>query len=470
MSKLCYKVGGTVKKYDLKDSANKPRLAVKNGGVTKYLGLNQGTKDGEVQLKLNGYTYYVQTKPYDYFGIKKTGVFSDLIEPVRAYNSGDRGSISKLAAWPIYDSSRNILAMIFAGVAICVSGKHSASSTNTTVSMFDSAPDSSSEDLRLTMPFSLGSFDDENKEVLYKVTASIASKGSNADKNRDGSQVFEDLHGKIPVTTLTIKNALLNKINTYAGNNPVANRADDSITSADYESVYTGTNVLKKPTDGGCYIRCFSSGGALNVRSYGYMDDYNWGAIITAYVEFPKNGLLGVTPSELITEWYDKVGKQMVFVSVYNLAPETILPIQPGLTTYADIYAAMQERGLNTAQINGRECHFVSGDATTNSAGTLQNRSNSKKVTFSITSFPATYSGYYKDGTKDEVRYLATDTAGYIYVVLRTNNVRAVYNYVSASRSYKFRYITVQSYGALKIYKYSYSASAGYTRVATYNS
>lgn len=61
MAKLCYKVGGTVKKYDLKDSANKPRLAVKSNGVTKYLGLQQGTKSGELNVKLNGQTLYVKT-------------------------------------------------------------------------------------------------------------------------------------------------------------------------------------------------------------------------------------------------------------------------------------------------------------------------------------------------------------------------------------------------------------------------
>lgn len=61
MAKLCYKVGGTVKKYDLKDSANKPRLAVKSGGATKYLGLKQGTKSGELQVKVGGLPYYVQT-------------------------------------------------------------------------------------------------------------------------------------------------------------------------------------------------------------------------------------------------------------------------------------------------------------------------------------------------------------------------------------------------------------------------
>ena len=61
MAKLCYKVNGTVKEYDLKDSVNgTPKLGVKVGGTTKYLGLKQGTKSGELQVKVNGQTYYAQ--------------------------------------------------------------------------------------------------------------------------------------------------------------------------------------------------------------------------------------------------------------------------------------------------------------------------------------------------------------------------------------------------------------------------
>lgn len=80
MAKLCYKVNGTVKKYDLKDSVTgSPKLGVKVGGSTKYLGLKQGTKSGEINVKVGGQSYYVQRlkEPEDatpmyapfYFGI-----------------------------------------------------------------------------------------------------------------------------------------------------------------------------------------------------------------------------------------------------------------------------------------------------------------------------------------------------------------------------------------------------------------
>lgn len=62
MAKLCYKVGGTVKKYDLKDSiSSSPKLVVKVNGTVKYLGLRQGSKSGELNVKYNGLPYYGET-------------------------------------------------------------------------------------------------------------------------------------------------------------------------------------------------------------------------------------------------------------------------------------------------------------------------------------------------------------------------------------------------------------------------
>ena len=62
MTKLCYKSNGTVKEYDLKDNVSRvPKLGVKVNGATKYLGLKQGTKSGELTIRLNGLPYYIQT-------------------------------------------------------------------------------------------------------------------------------------------------------------------------------------------------------------------------------------------------------------------------------------------------------------------------------------------------------------------------------------------------------------------------
>ena len=63
MSKLCYKVNGTIKKYDLKDSTNTPRLVVKSGGTVRYLPLKTAgsNKPGELAIRVGGQKLYVKT-------------------------------------------------------------------------------------------------------------------------------------------------------------------------------------------------------------------------------------------------------------------------------------------------------------------------------------------------------------------------------------------------------------------------
>ena len=108
MAKLCYKVGGTVKKYDLKDSANTPRLAVKTGGVTKYLGLKQGTKSGELSVKVGGQSYYVQTLNLG------NAVLDDTIRTKAFTQSAifDRDYASHTLAFCFTNENKQIIAMI----------------------------------------------------------------------------------------------------------------------------------------------------------------------------------------------------------------------------------------------------------------------------------------------------------------------------------------------------------------------
>lgn len=61
MSKFCFKTSNGTVKYDLKDSANNPKLAIRVGNVTKYLSLKQGTKSGELHVRNGSNIYYVQT-------------------------------------------------------------------------------------------------------------------------------------------------------------------------------------------------------------------------------------------------------------------------------------------------------------------------------------------------------------------------------------------------------------------------
>jgi len=63
MADLCIRQNGTIKKYELKDSvSSSPKLAVKQGGYTRYLPLKQGTKSGELSLRVQGKTYYAYSE------------------------------------------------------------------------------------------------------------------------------------------------------------------------------------------------------------------------------------------------------------------------------------------------------------------------------------------------------------------------------------------------------------------------
>lgn len=95
MAKLCYKVGGIVKKYDLKDNANKPRLAVKINGITKYLSLVQGAKSEEVNIKTSGKIYSIQTAvPYEDTG---SAISLTYLHFIRAQSAADNYNWSSSA-------------------------------------------------------------------------------------------------------------------------------------------------------------------------------------------------------------------------------------------------------------------------------------------------------------------------------------------------------------------------------------
>ena len=109
MAKLCYKSDETTKKYDLKDSVtSSPKLGVRVGTSTKYLALKQGTKSGELSLRVNNHTYYVQRKPYVDINSGTAAM------PIRGTLTGNRSG-GALACWPIYTEDKTILAMIVTG-------------------------------------------------------------------------------------------------------------------------------------------------------------------------------------------------------------------------------------------------------------------------------------------------------------------------------------------------------------------
>ena len=109
MAKLCYKLNGTVKKYDLKDSASTPRLGIKVGGTTKYLGLQQGTKSGEIEVKVNGLPYFVKIMDLPQVGNAYVTPFAFTQSYAHRQNSSDNDTG---LFWPFINSDGVLVAAI----------------------------------------------------------------------------------------------------------------------------------------------------------------------------------------------------------------------------------------------------------------------------------------------------------------------------------------------------------------------
>lgn len=120
--------------------------------------------------------------------------------------------------------------------------------------------------------------------------------------------------------------------------------------------------------------------------------------------------------------------------------------IPAGLTTYNDIWQAMQTAGLATEVFTSSGIsHYLVGATWNHMARTIQNRSNDKSYDFShLSSLGQT------NILIEDVEYLAVDNSGYLYV--RTHDRKKIINHW---------------YKGYAITKLSYSSS-GYSKVAKY--
>ena len=321
MTKLCFKNNATVKKYDLKDSANKPRLAVKHNGVTKYLSLKQGNKNGELHIKLGGQTYYVQRKPY----VDINSGTADL--PIRGTLTGNRSS-GALACWPIYTEDKTILAMIVTGYGDSRSSS-SDGGAGCYGTMFTDPSSNTTLYNRVGFNFKPCYYDN----ALWKI-ATVSTYGGNS--------------GSAPsniISTLVshVKNKLLGNYSGFTNINYVLQdfSATDSTwqtktSLADHRKLikapdYTGAdldygyNWYSSP-GAGHYIAFRSSWADNSDHTKRYLNLYaqctsyhaSSGVGWDAYIEFPDMGLLGCTPEEVITEWAAALGNNY---NVYTTDP-----------------------------------------------------------------------------------------------------------------------------------------------------
>lgn len=360
MAKLCYKVGGTVKKYDLKDSANKPRLAVKSGGVTKYLGLAAGTKDGELNVKLNGQVYVVQS-----------------IKPVELCNP------------------------------VMVMGQ----------------------------PFKRGQSDADgydwgtDPENNSPLCATYGITGASYRPNNWGGQ------GAFRMWAIDPSTGGAYLYHPYT-----------QIADAPYYFLYGDNNltlVAAGSRNGEISIIDILKNGQSTLQEKNSGDPvlFDAGDTMTAIICF--TGYNTRSDFQPVCTWYPIVRfADSIPASAYSPT------IPAGLTTYNDIWQAMQTAGLVSEVFTSSGIsHYINSSGFTVTGDTLGNRSNDK-----IYSFSHPRQLFNDRTTYEQVQYLAVDTAGYLYV-------RTLDHYYEARLQ---RWSTAQA-----IIKMKYSSS-GYSRVAKY--
>lgn len=365
MPKLCFKNNATVKKYDLKDNANKPRLAVKYNGDVKYLSLAAGPKDGELNVKLNGQVYVVQSiKPVE------------LCNPVKVMGQPFRRSQGEADGynWTSDPENNNPLCTTYG-----VSGAAYRPDVWGGQGVFRMwAIDVSTGSAYVSHPYT--QIADAPYYFLYGDNNLTLFPGG----DRGGYTAIVDI----------LKN----------GESTVANKDDD-------------IPVLFDIGDSMTVIIGFWG---YNTRS-AFQPEHTWYPIVRFADSIPASAYSPTIPA--------------------------------GLTTYNDIWQAMQTVGLVTEVVTSSGIsHYITNDdgGSYTIGDNLRNRSNDKVYTFSHKS------NFFEYKTFERVQQLAVDTAGYLYV-----------------RTYDTFYLTNNSSGyhykmfAYAIVKMKYTSS-GYSRVAKY--
>ena len=305
MSKLCYKVNGTVKKYDLKDSVSgSPKLGVKVGGTTKYLGLKQGSKSGEVAIKVGGKTYYVQTKGYEGYPNPY----------LRFKNTYDDESIY-IYCWPIYDTNKVVVAMILT----CGSRVHERKGHGEISTAPVMAPSEGSIRSLLGFDFNPGyynyvlckiwctgdAFSRESWALGTSSNIGIAKNRLLYGNDRYSNSSSGDIYEIRDLTETTD-----NWMTAYSGTTNLRSfdTSASKVSPNGFYTYYGGANTNHSWLQFLKYASNDSSKKYMGVYTGNHVYEYTRVANYDGYFEFPENGLIGATPTEVITEWANAIG------------------------------------------------------------------------------------------------------------------------------------------------------------------
>jgi len=307
MANLAFKHNGIIKKYELKNEADKPRLVVHINNSDRYLSLKQGSKSGELTVRLEGLPYYIKQKIVT--NLEEGPYFSQLYT-----TDGNTNHYGGISAWPIYTDDKTLLGMIAVARAESEAGPPYVSLDFSSPKIYH----------QIGFDFKPGKY--------TKMICKLATHWSASPK------------GSIP-TTSSVKNRLLAS-NAIILDNTITTESTalkdiktsrlggvSATSTTDYSNLSGVIQLLKaeRPNTHNYYttllVEIDNKNGSANNQlprftfdwtyenpppiTYGtwvgFTEQYGpyWGA---TYIEFPENGLIGLSPETVLSMWVNALG------------------------------------------------------------------------------------------------------------------------------------------------------------------
>ena len=306
MAKLCFKQNGIIKKYELKSEADKPRLSVHDNNTTQYLKLRRGTKNNELSVRIEGIPYHVETK---------TITNLDALSFSQLYTTdGNTNHYGGISAWPIYTDDKTLLGMIAVACA--------ESDGSPYVSLDFSSPKIYQQ---IGFDFKPGKY---TKMICKLATFWAASPRGSIPTTSLVKDKLLTSNVITPDNTITTESTALKNIKTSRlGGVSAASTTDYSslsgviqLLNVERTDLYTDHyNII-------LLVEIDNKNGSANNQLPRFTFDWTYanppaitysGAFFTeylgpywvaTYIEFPENGLIGLSPETVLSMWVNVLG------------------------------------------------------------------------------------------------------------------------------------------------------------------